>query len=121
MTILGGTIFAIEAGNSYYLDLKAEMSLEYNELSDSEFIIEQTQKIGIHELLIGIAGLFLAVFLAFPQLAAMFAILNDTFDGWILHFYTVAFVEYLEIFGILILYRFSSNSKQFKKILGLRE
>jgi hypothetical protein len=53
----------------------------------------------------------LAVFFAFPQLAAVFAVLNESSQGWVLHFYTVAFVEYLELFGILLLYRFFLSKK----------
>ena len=54
----------------------------------------------------GMMAMFLAIFIAFPQLSAVLAVLNESFDGWILHFYTVAFVEYLEMFGILIYFRY---------------
>jgi hypothetical protein len=56
--------------------------------------------------------MILAIFFAFPQLAAVFAVLNDSSDGWILHFYTVAFVEYMELFGILLLFRFTMVGKK---------
>ena len=55
----------------------------------------------------GMMAMFLAIFIAFPQLSAVLAVLNESFDGWVLHFYTVAFVEYLEMFGILIYFRYS--------------
>jgi len=54
----------------------------------------------------------LAIFIAFPQLSAVLAVLNESFDGWVLHFYTVAFVEYLELFGILIYFRYSLYRKK---------
>ncbi len=107
LLILGGTIFAIEAGNSQYLELKKDLMLEYEEFSEPEELLAQTEKIGLAEWVYGFVGLFLAVFFAFPQVAAVFAVLNDMFDGWVLHFYTVAFVEYLELFGILLYHRFA--------------
>ena len=107
LVILGGTIFAIEAGNSEYVDLKDELIAEHNELTQPEQLWAQTEKIGFSELVYGFIGLFLAVFFAFPQVAAVFAVLNEAFNGWILHFYTVGFVEYLELFGILLYHRFA--------------
>lgn len=107
LLILGGTIFAIEQGNSVYVDLKEQILSEYEEFSDPNQILEKTEEIEAQEWFYGFIGLFLAVFFAFPQLCAVFAVLNDSFDGWILHFYTVAFVEYLELFAILLAFRFS--------------
>ena len=106
LMILGGTIFAIEMGNSAFLDIKEEILSQHEELSEPETLIAQSEKFELQDWFYGIIGLFVAIFVAFPQLAAVFAVLDDTFDGWILHFYTVAFVEYLELFGILIFYRF---------------
>ncbi len=67
--------------------------------------------------ILGVLGLFLAIFIAFPQLSAVLAVLNESFDGWILHFYTVAFVEYLELFGILIYFRYSLFSKKSSAVM----
>ncbi len=106
LMILGGTIFAIEMGNSAFVDIKEEIQSQHEELSQPETLIAQSENFELQDWFYGIIGLFVAVFVAFPQLAAVFAVLDDTFDGWILHFYTVAFVEYLELFGILIFYRF---------------
>jgi len=107
LVILGGTIFAIEAGNSEYVDLKNELIAEHNELTQPEQLWAQAEKIEFSEWVDGFAGLFLAVFFAFPQVAAVFAVLNEAFNGWVLHFYTVGFVEYLELFGILLYHRFA--------------
>ena len=112
LIILSGTIFAIEQGNSTYLDLKNQILVEHEEFTQPEEIFEKTKQLDAQDWVLGVLGLFLAVFIAFPQLSAVLAVLNDSFDGWILHFYTVAFVEYLELFGILIYYRFSLYSKK---------
>ena len=116
LTILGGTIYAIEVGNSEFYELKEQVISENSELSDPKHLLQQAENIAIHEWILAIVTLGIAFFVSFPQVSVVFAILNDTFDGWVLHFYTVAFVEYLELFGILIFYRISSSA-QFKRIM----
>lgn len=107
LLILGGTIFAIEQGNTVYADLRDQILLENEEFSNPEEILKKTEELQAEDWVIGMAAMFLAVFIAFPQLSAVLAVLNDSLDGWVLHFYTVAFVEYLEMFGILIYFRFT--------------
>lgn len=111
LLILGGTIFAIEQGNSVYVDLKNQLLEEHKEFSDPEQILKKSDEMQAQDWIYGIIGMFLAIFFAFPQLSAVLAVLNDSLDGWILHFYTVAFVEYLELFGILLYFRFSFSKK----------
>ena len=112
LLILGGTIFAIEQGNSTYVDLKNQILEEHEEFADPNEILAKTQQLEAQDWIFGVLGLFLAVFIAFPQLSAVLAVLNESFDGWILHFYTVAFVEYLELFGSLIYFRYSLSRKK---------
>lgn len=107
LVILGGTIFAIQAGNTEFVELKNELLTQYEEFSEPEALLAQTENIGFVEWVYGFVGLFLAIFFAFPQVAAVFAVLNEMFNGWVLHFYTVGFVEYLELFGILLYHRFA--------------
>lgn len=117
LLILGGTIFAIEQGNSTYIDLKNQILEENEEFSNPEEILEKTKELEAQDWVFGVLGLFLAIFVAFPQLSAVLAVLNDSLDGWILHFYTVGFVEYLELFGILLYFRFSLFYKK-SSLLG---
>ncbi len=112
LLILGGTIFAIEQGNSTYVELKNEILKENKDFSDAGQILAKAEKISFQEWINGFIGMILAIFFAFPQLAAVFAVLNDSSDGWVLHFYTVAFVEYMELFGILLLFRFTMVDKK---------
>jgi hypothetical protein len=107
LLILGGTIFAIEQGNTVYADLKEQILEENEELSNPEEILKKSEQLQAQDWIFGIMAMFLAIFIAFPQLSAVLAVLNESFDGWVLHFYTVAFVEYLEMFGILIYFRYS--------------
>lgn len=118
LLILGGTIFAIEQGNSTYVDLKNQILEEHEEFTDPEEILKKTEQLEAQDWILGVLGLFLAIFIAFPQLSAVLAVLNESFDGWILHFYTVAFVEYLELFGILIYFRYSLFSKKSSVTMG---
>ena len=111
LLILGGTIFAIEQGNSVYVDLKNQLLEEHKEFSDPQEILKKSDKMQAQDWIYGIVGMFLAIFFAFPQLSAVLAVLNDSMEGWVLHFYTVAFVEYLELFGILLYFRFSLSKK----------
>jgi len=69
------------------------------------FVIEQAEEYTWEEWLTLALILFLAFFFMFPEFSAAFAIVNDMLDGWILHFYTVVFVESLEALEILIFYR----------------
>lgn len=111
LLILGGTIFAIEQGNSVYVDLKNQLLEEHKEFSEPDQILKKVDEMQAQDWFYGISGMFLAIFFAFPQLSAVLAVLNDSLDGWVLHFYTVAFVEYLELFGILLYFRFSLSKK----------
>ena len=117
LLILGGTIFAIEQGNSAYVDLKNQILEEHEEFTNPEEILKKSEQLEAQDWIFGVLGLFLAVFIAFPQLSAVLAVLNESLDGWILHFYTVAFVEYLEFFGILVYFRYSLFSKKSSPIL----
>ncbi len=118
LLILGGSIFAIEQGNSTYVDLKNQILEEHEEFTEPEEILKKAEQLEIQDWILGVLGLFLAIFIAFPQLSAVLAVLNDSFDGWILHFYTVAFVEYIELFGILIYFRYSLFSKKSHSTVG---
>ena len=116
LLILGGTIFAIEQGNSTYVDLKNQILEEHKEFADPNELLAKTEQLEAQDWVFGVLGLFLAIFIAFPQLSAVLAVLNESFDGWVLHFYTVAFVEYLELFGILIYFRFSLSGKNSQSV-----
>ncbi len=117
LLILGGTIFAIEQGNSTYVDLKNQILEEHEEFANPSELLAKTEQLEAQDWVFGVLGLFLAIFIAFPQLSAVMAVLNESFDGWILHFYTVAFVEYIELFGILIYFRYSLSGNKSRSIV----
>lgn len=114
LLILGGNIFAIEMGNTFFGDIKAQIYEEIEDIDDPEKIIALSEDMDAKDWLVGFFGFFLVFFLAFPQASAILAVMNETFQGWPLHFYTVAFVESLEVLGMLIYYRYTLKKNQIK-------
>jgi hypothetical protein len=52
-------------------------------------------------------------------MSAIIASIDGALDGWLVHFYTVGFVEYSEFLAILLLYRFVIKTKPVKEIKDL--
>jgi hypothetical protein len=105
--ILGGMIFAVEQGNSTYVDMKNQLLAEFPEFSDVDKILEKSEVLEIQDYIFGFVVMITSFFVAFPIFSAVFAVINDATGGWLLHFYTVAFVEYIELFAILVFYKLS--------------
>ena len=112
MLLLGGTIVAIELGNSTYLDIKTQLLERLEGIDDPQKMLAESKKMTPQDWITGFAGFVLAIFFAFPQISALLAILNEMYAGWLLHFYTVALVETLEMTGILIFYRITLSREQ---------
>ena len=110
LLMLGSMIFAIDQGNSVYSDLKLQTIVNSSPTS-SEQILESTKEWEASDWLVGFLMVPAAFLTAFPQMSAVIASIDQSLDGWLLHFYTVGFVEYLELFGILIFYRISFRKK----------
>jgi len=106
LLMLGSMIFAIDQGNSAYSDLKLQ-TIPNSPSTNPEQILEPTKEWEASEWIMGFLMVPLAFLTAFPQMSAAIASIDQSLDGWLLHFYTVGFVEYLELFGILIYYRIS--------------
>ena len=70
-----------------------------------------TDKINDQDWLMGFLMTPVTFVTEFPKVSAIIASIDQRLDGWLLHFYTVGFVEYLELFGILIFYRISYRLK----------
>ncbi|MGD2106795.1 MAG: hypothetical protein PVH93_04235 [Nitrosopumilaceae archaeon] len=110
LVLLGTMIFAINQGNSRFAEMK-DQSLLNQELGNPEKIMEQTDEWGADDWLYGLVIAPLAFVTDFPQMSAVIASFDAVMDGWLLHFYTVGFVEYTEFLGILITYRFVVKTK----------
>lgn len=110
LLILGSMIFAIDQGNSVYSDLKLQTMVNSPSTS-SEQILESAKQWDASDWFIAFLMVPVAFLTAFPQMSAVIASVDQSLDGWLLHFYTVGFVEYLELFGILIFYKISFRKK----------
>ena len=111
LILLGGMIFAIEQGNSTHIELKMQTFKEYP-IDSQEQIIEQAKELTLYDWFVGFITTPIAFITAFPQISAIIASIDERFDGWLLHFYTVGFVEYLELLGILMFYKFTTKRKR---------
>ena len=109
--ILGLLIFTIEQGNSVYAELKntAVTTSMTSEISEKDTVLEYANNLDASDWLFGFLMAPVIFLTAFPQMSAAIASIDQSLDGWLLHFYTVGFVEYLEMFGILVYYRISSS------------
>jgi len=110
LLILGSMIFAIDQGNSVYSDLKLQ-TIANSPTTSSEQILEITNEWEASDWIMVFLMIPAALLTAFPQMSAAIASIDQSLDGWLLHFYTVSFVEYLELFGILIYYKISFRKK----------
>ena len=110
LLILGSMIFAIDQGNSVYSDLKLQ-TMANSPSTSSEQILESAKQWDASDWFIAFLMVPVAFLTAFPQMSAVIASVDQSMDGWLLHFYTVGFVECLELFGILIFYKISFRKK----------
>ena len=110
LVLLGTMIFAIHQGNSSFVEIKDQF-IASHEIDHPEKIISKTNEWSIDDWLYSLIMAPLAFITAFPQMSAVIASFDAAMDGWLLHFYTVGFVEYAEFLGILLTYRFVFKTK----------
>ena len=104
LLILGGMIITIDLGNSVYSDLKTPSSTgSYS----NQQILDSANSWSADDWLNAFVKVPSAFLTAFPQMSATIASIDERLDGWLLHFYTVGLVEYIELLGVLIFYRIS--------------
>ena len=108
LTLLGGMIFAIEQGNSNYSELKLQNDPNF---SSNSQVLKQTEDWKVDDWFNNFLIVPYAMVTAFPQMSAAMASIDQEVNGWILHIYTVGFVEYAEILVILIFYKLSFRKK----------
>lgn len=107
LLILGGMIFAIDQGNSVHSDINTQNI--QNIPNSSSQIVDYTNKWSASDWINGFLMAPIAFVTAFPEMSAAIASIDQRLDGWLMHFYTVGFVEYVELLGIFLFYRFSFN------------
>ena len=115
LVLLGGMIFTINEGNTTYSHVQDQFFIS-QEIESPENLIEQTNEWTATDWFNGFIVAPSALIMAFPQMSAIIASIDSSLDGWLMHFYTVGFVEYAEFLGILVLYRFLIKTKPVKEI-----
>jgi len=103
-------IFAIDQGNSVYSDLKFQ-NIKNTPSNSAEQVLESASDLDTSDWIIGFLMVPVMFLTAFPQMSAGIASVDQSLDGWLMHFYTVGFVEYAELLGILIFYKISFRKK----------
>jgi hypothetical protein len=118
LLMLGSMIFAIDQGNSVYSDIKLQ-TIENSPPTNPEQILELTNEWEASDWIVGFLMVPVMFITAFPQMSAGIASVDQSLDGWLMHFYTVGFIEYLELFGILIYYKISFSTLKPKRVNNL--
>jgi len=116
IVVTGLLIFSVNAGDTIYLDQKNEI---IDQAGGEEALQEKMgnvdemyEKITPEQILLALILIPYLLVVEFPYFAGLWAIENDYTNGFLLHLATVAFVETLEFFGVLMFYRFTLRNKQ---------
>ncbi|MCA9827765.1 MAG: hypothetical protein KC444_05150 [Nitrosopumilus sp.] len=111
LLLLGCMIFAIHQGNLASTDLDDLSPDNSPSASLPDDILDYADGWGVEDWLYGFLMAPVGFLTAFPQMSIVIATVDQRLDGWLMHFYTVGFVEYVELLGILIFYRLSFSRK----------
>lgn len=111
LLILGTMIVAIDQGSSIHSQYMLQNSDTVPMINSPEQVMEMTNEMTPTDWVVGFLLVPSALLTEFPKMSAAIASIDQSLDGWLMHFYTVGFVEYLELLGILIFYRVSFKRK----------
>lgn len=128
LIVFGSLVFSIEMGNSFYFVEKQQLLEQTTHISDYGLELNSEIEMTLESIVLGVLLSVFAFIFEFPLFAGAVAVIDDVFDGWLLHIYTVAFVEQLEVFGILLFFRFAMKKDldfsqiglKIKKFLGVK-
>ncbi|KFM18397.1 hypothetical protein AAA799P11_01110 [Marine Group I thaumarchaeote SCGC AAA799-P11] len=111
LLVLGTMIVAIDQGSSIHSEYMLQNSQNMSMIDSPEQVLEMTNEMTPTDWIVGFLLAPSALLTEFPKMSAAIASIDQSLDGWLMHFYTVGFVEYLELLGILIFYRVSFKRK----------
>ncbi|MBS1268749.1 MAG: hypothetical protein MAG458_01483 [Nitrosopumilus sp.] len=103
--ILGSQIYTVQMGHTQYLDIKNSMLSHQNNLNDLNYLVDNSD-LDTASIVNSILSVPSTMVNSFPIYSASMAIVDDAFDGWLIHMYTVGLAESIEIIGIMLFYRF---------------
>lgn len=110
LLVLGSMIFAIDQGNSVYYDLKTP-NIQNAPLGSAEGVMDLANDLEYSDWVMGFLMTPVMLVTEFPQMSANIALIDQSLGGWLMHFYTVGIVEYIELLGILIFYKISFRQR----------
>ena len=111
LLVLGTMIVAIDQGGSIHSEYLLQSSQNIPVVDSPEKVLEITNQMTPTDWVVGFLLAPSALLTEFPKMSAAIASIDNSLDGWLMHFYTVGFVEYLELLGILIFYRITFKKK----------
>lgn len=111
LLVLGTMIVAIDQGGSIHSEYLLQSSQNIPVVDSPEQVLEMTNQMTPTDWVVGFLLAPSALLTEFPKMSAAIASIDNSLDGWLMHFYTVGFVEYLELLGILIFYRITFKKK----------
>jgi len=118
LMVTGLLIYSINVGDGIYIDAKNSIIAQ---AGGEEALKEQLGSIDkmyaevtFDQILDAFIAIPTLMFTQFPYFAGLWAIENDLTEGFLLHISTVAFVETLEFFGVLMFYRYTLRNKDLK-------
>ena len=112
MLFFGGSIYAIELGDSLF-QVEKQMVLEERDIkSFDEFLEKSDNDLRYRDIPMGLLVTFYIIVFRFDIFAIIISSLNDITNGWVLHFSTVFLVEEVELIGIAILTRFTMKNPE---------
>lgn len=115
--ILVNIIFAIEIANTEYEQTKTEVAALVPNYQNIEEYKDDLENVKPQDYLLALGAVVWIYFYHYDILASMISIFNDQSNGWYLHFVSVAFIELLEIAGLLVYYRIKFKAKHDTKLL----
>lgn len=118
LMVTGLLIYSINVGDSTYLNEKnniIEMAGGEEALKEQLGSMDKMYaEVTFDQILDAFIQIPTLMFTQFPYFAGLWAIENDLTEGFLLHISTVAFVETLEFFGVLMFYRFTLKKGDLK-------
>lgn len=118
LVILGAMIFAIDQGYSQFAEQKDAYISQT--MAEPGYVVGSAKQMTPSEWAFGALMAPVGFVTAFPEMSAAMASIDQRMDGWLMHFYTVGFVEYLELVGILLYYRISFRRRSSNPELKLK-
>ena len=110
-------IYAIEIANTEYIETKTEVAAIVPNYKNIEEYKNELKDVKPQDYLLALGAVVWVYVYHYDVLASMISIFNDQSNGWYMHFTTIAFIELLEIAGLMVWYRYKFKERHDTKLL----